>query len=86
MRIVSFVTIFVFVFFLGGWFLMPHLPPVPNHPISALELDYWKGNWAGAVLGLILATASARSAHRKQQRKILPGDGIAVEPVNPPRA
>ncbi len=58
---ISFIIVFVIVFILGGWFLMPHLPPIPLRPISAYELDYWTDNGAGALLGLILAGLSYRS-------------------------
>ncbi|MGD0541885.1 MAG: hypothetical protein ABSB33_10240 [Tepidisphaeraceae bacterium] len=54
---ISFLVVFAF----GGWFLMPHLPPVPDHPVSALEAEYWKTNWAGAMLGVIFGGLSARS-------------------------
>lgn len=29
---------------------MPHLPPIPDRPISVYELDYWTDNWAGALI------------------------------------
>jgi len=45
---ISFIIVFVIVFILGGWFLMPHLPPIPDRPISVYELDYPTVNWAGA--------------------------------------
>jgi hypothetical protein len=51
--ITTFIFVFILGFFLGGWFLMPYLPPTPNHPVNAFELEYWKTNWAGAVVGLI---------------------------------
>ena len=62
---VSFVVVFIFSFFLGGWFLMPYLPPKPDRPISAFELDYWTTNWAGALLGIILGGLSAYSILKK---------------------
>lgn len=65
--IASFIVVFVFAFILGGWFLMPHLPPTPNHPVSAFELEYWTTNWAGALLGLILGGLSARSILKKER-------------------
>jgi hypothetical protein len=37
--IISFIVVFAFAFFLGGWFLMPHLPPVPDHLVSVFEFD-----------------------------------------------
>ena len=52
--VVSFIVVFVFAFFLGGWFLMPYLPPVPDRPVTIVETEYWTTNWAGALLGLIL--------------------------------
>ena len=66
---ISFVIVFVFAFILGGWFLMPYLPPIPDRPISVFELEYWTGNWAGALLGLILGGLSTRSILKKTQRK-----------------
>jgi uncharacterized protein (DUF2062 family) len=67
--IISFVVVFCFAFFLGGWFLMPHLPPFPDHLVSVFELEYWTTNWAGALLGILLGTLSARSVLRKGQKK-----------------
>lgn len=66
--ITSFFVVFCFAFFLGGWFLMPHLPPVPDHPVSVFELEYWTTNWAGALLGLVLGAFSARSVLRKARK------------------
>jgi hypothetical protein len=62
---ISFLFVFAGVFFLAGWFLMPHLPPVPDHPISAFEADYWKNNWVGYLLGAVLGFFSARSLLKK---------------------
>ena len=59
--LISFVFVFVAVFFLAGWFLMPHLPPVPDHPISVFEADYWKDNWIGYLLGVVAGGFSARA-------------------------
>jgi len=64
--IVSFVIVFIFVFFLGGWFLMPYLPPVPDHPVTVFEAEYWITNWAGVILGIILGGLSARTIIRKK--------------------
>lgn len=44
---------------------MPHLPPVPSHPVSVFEAGYWTTNWAGAVLGILLGALSARSVLKK---------------------
>jgi hypothetical protein len=63
---VSFIVVFVIAFVLGGWFLMPHLPPTPDHPVGVLEAEYWTTNWAGALLGIILGGLSARSAIKKK--------------------
>lgn len=63
--ITSFIVVFVLSFVLGGWFLMPYLPPVPDRPMSALEIEYWATNWAGTLLGLILGCLSARSILKK---------------------
>ncbi len=57
---------FILGFFLGGWFLMPHLPPLPDHPVSAVQAEYWTDNWAGAILGVVLGTLSARAALRRK--------------------
>ncbi|MFC1462724.1 hypothetical protein ACFLQU_03875 [Verrucomicrobiota bacterium] len=38
--IVSFIVVFAGAFFLGGWFLMPYLPPVPDRPITVFEGGY----------------------------------------------
>ena len=61
----SFLFVFAGLFFLAGWFLMPHLPPVPDRPISALEAEYWLDNWAGLVLGVIFGALSAWSVLKK---------------------
>jgi uncharacterized protein (DUF2062 family) len=70
--IISFIVVFVFAFILGGWFLMPHLPPVPAHPVTVFEAEYWTTNWAGALLGIVLGGLSARSVLRKQRTR--PGE------------
>jgi hypothetical protein len=62
----SFLLMFILGFFLGGWFLMPHLPPLPDHPVSAVQAEYWTDNWAGAILGVVLGTLSARAALRRK--------------------
>jgi uncharacterized protein (DUF2062 family) len=59
--IISFVVLFVFAFALGGFFLMPFLPPTPDHSVHFFEAEYWTTNWAGIVLGLVLGGLSARS-------------------------
>jgi uncharacterized protein (DUF2062 family) len=64
----SFLLVFGSCFIVGGWFLMPYLPPTPDHPISAFEVQYWTTNWAGAVLGLILGAVVARSQLKNGQR------------------
>jgi membrane associated rhomboid family serine protease len=64
--VISFLAVFVLAFVLGGWFLMPHLPPTPDHPVTVFEAEYWKTNWAGAVLGIILGGLSAWSVLRKE--------------------
>jgi len=66
--IFSFVFVFLGGFVLGGWFLMPHLPPVPDHPVTVFEAEYWTTNWAGAILGLVLGELSARSILRKGRK------------------
>ena len=67
---ISFAFVFVGVFFLAGWFLMPHLPPVPDHPVSVFEADYWKDNWIGYLLGAVLGGWSARSVLKKAAKKV----------------
>ncbi|HUW84443.1 MAG TPA: hypothetical protein VMZ31_16785 [Phycisphaerae bacterium] len=67
--VISFLFVFVAVFFLAGWFLMPHLPPVPDRPISVFEGEYWADNWIGALLGLVLGGLSARSVLKKAPAK-----------------
>lgn len=57
--IVSFLMVFILGFILGGWFLMPYLPPIPNGPVSVYQLEYWNDNWAGGIIGGILGLASA---------------------------
>lgn len=67
LAIVAFSLIFVLVFVLGGWFLMPHLPPTPDHPVSAFELEYWSTNWIGALFGLVFGGLSAQATLRKMK-------------------
>jgi hypothetical protein len=58
---IAFSFVFAPVFILAGWFLMPYLPPVPDHPVTVFEADYWKDNWIGYLLGAVLGFLSARS-------------------------
>lgn len=67
--VTSFVVVFVLAFFLGGWFLMPYLPPVPDYPVSVFEIEYWTTNWAGALLGVFLGGLSAFEAISKARRQ-----------------
>jgi hypothetical protein len=66
---ISFIFVFAGVFFLAGLFLMPHLPPVPDHPVTIFEGDYWKGNWIGYLLGTVLGGLSSRSILKKATKK-----------------
>lgn len=72
MRYVSagalFVLVFALSFVLGGWFLMPHLPPVPDHPVTVFESEYWTDNWAGAILGIVLGALAVWHTLRRHQR------------------
>src|SRR5258707_6801940 len=70
--IISFIFVFIFAFILGGWFLMPHLPPVPDHPVHVWELEYWTTNWAGALLGIVLGTWSFRAVVDKARTQEQP--------------
>lgn len=64
--ILSFIVVFVLGFVLGGLFLMPHLPPVPDHEVGVFELRYWIDNWVGALLGIVLGGLSAWSIIKKK--------------------
>ena len=66
---ISFAFVFAGVFFIAGLFLMPHLPPVPDHPVSAFEAEFWRDNWIGYLLGTILGALSARSVLKSAARK-----------------
>jgi hypothetical protein len=66
--VIAFLFMFALGFFLGGWFLMPHLPPVPNHPVGVFEAEYWTTNWAGALLGLLFGALSARSTLKRKRQ------------------
>jgi hypothetical protein len=66
---ISFAVVFVGVFLLAGWFLMPYLPPVPDHPVSIFEGEYWKDNWIGSLLGAALGGLSARSVLKKAAKR-----------------
>ena len=67
--IVSFVFVFTCIFLLGGLFLMPYLPPAPDHIVTIWEAEYWTTNWAGAALGLIIAGLSARSVLKQAEKR-----------------
>jgi len=69
--LISFAFVFAAVFILAGWFLMPHLPPVPDHPVSVFEGEYWKDNWIGYLLGAVLGGLSARAVLKKPATKKL---------------
>lgn len=58
----SFVFVFICVFFLCGWFLMPYLPPTPTRPISVFDSAYWTDNWVGFILGTIMGYVSFKSS------------------------
>jgi hypothetical protein len=62
--VISFIVVFVLSFALGGYFLMPHLPPRLDHPVTVFDAEYWTTNWAGALLGILLGGLSARSVLR----------------------
>lgn len=66
---ISFIFVFIFTFVLGGWFLMPYLPPVPDHPVTVFDAEYWMTNWAGALLGIIFGCLSARSVLKRNVNK-----------------
>lgn len=66
MAAVSFLLVFVCVFVLAGWFLMPHLPPTPAEPVSAVEAGYWTTNWIGLALGLPAGLLSARGTLKRK--------------------
>ncbi len=66
---VSFIFVFIGVFFVSGWLLMPYLPPVPDRPIWAFEWEYWTDNWIGVLLGIVLGGLSARSVLKKAKRE-----------------
>jgi hypothetical protein len=69
--IISAIFVFIGVFFLAGWFVLPHVPPVPARPVSALELAYWTHNGIGLLLGLVaggLAYWAARRFARDEDR------------------
>lgn len=63
---VSFLLVFAIVFVLAGWFILPHVPPTPSHPVSVFEGAYWLANWPGYALGVLLGGASARAALRRR--------------------
>jgi hypothetical protein len=66
--IVSALLVFLFAFVLAGWFLMPHLPPVPSRPVSVWEPAYWVDNWIGVLLGLVLGGLSLRASRARHSR------------------
>ena len=67
--IISFLFVFAGIFFLAGLFLMPHLPPIPDRPVSVFEGRYWIDNWIGIVLGIPIGILSARSVLKKANTK-----------------
>jgi len=67
--ITSFVFVAAGVFFLGGFLLMPHLPPTPSKPVYWFEMDYWVTNWAGLLLGVPCGFFAARATWIRADRK-----------------
>ena len=65
--LVSFAIVFGCVFLLCGWFVMPHLPAVPEIPPSVYDPQFWLSNWAGIGLGACLGLISARSVMKKKK-------------------
>jgi len=61
---IAFALIFFAVFALAGWFILPHVPPTPDRPVSVVEGAYWLPNWPGYIAGAVLGTLSARSTLR----------------------
>jgi len=64
----SFIAVFAIAFVLGGWYLMPHLPPFPDHVVTVFDSEYWTTNWVGCLLGIILGGLSARQIFKMRQR------------------
>jgi hypothetical protein len=65
----SFAFVFLGVFILAGWFLMPWLPPYPDHQVRVFEGEYWTDNWVGCLLGTILGALSVRSTLKIAAKK-----------------
>ena len=53
-------------FLIGGYVLMPYLPPYPERPITIYEWEYWVTNWAGLILGIVAVVVDLR--RRRQAR------------------
>ncbi len=72
---ISFLFVFAGVFFLAGWFLMPYLPPVPDHPVWVFQSEFWIDNWIGYLLGAVFGALSANSVLKKERSKRRLGHG-----------
>ena len=66
----AFLVSFAAIFLLAGWFILPHVPPTPAQPVSAMTLAYWLPNWPGYVLGLIIGLLSARATLREPSAQL----------------
>ncbi|MEM0983415.1 MAG: hypothetical protein AAGI17_05655 [Planctomycetota bacterium] len=67
--ILSFAVVFVIAFVLAGWFILPHVPPTPSQPVSAVEGAYWLPNWAGYIAGVVLGGLSARATLKSTKKR-----------------
>ena len=66
--LISFAIVFACVFMLCGWFVMPHLPAVPEIPPSVYDPQFWLANWAGLAMGVGLGLISARQVMKKKKQ------------------
>ena len=67
--IVSFVLVFVCIFFLSEWFVAPHLSFLPSVPVTVRDHQFMVSNWAGIALGILLGLVSARSIVFRKKKK-----------------
>lgn len=81
LAIISALVVGFIVFVLAGLFIQPLIPTSASHTVSVFEMDYWRDNIVGAVLGVAAVYIAHRSAMRyfERREKEKKGNGSASE-------
>lgn len=64
MAAISFGVVFISLFFICGWFIMPHVPPYPETEAHPFEVRYWIDNWVGLIVGASCGAISVYQSFR----------------------